>query len=179
MTRVDSFARSVVFAAMVATASLPWMLVAAPLLGGSTARAMYLAFAALAYVMSLMRARQPRWIALAVVSCAVAAVMAHSVTELAMMLGVVIGVFRGGYLHRADGPRTLLREVVLIGGGLVFASALATTLLPATATGLWGFFLVQSIFFLGAPSRFPDRERGDAFEAAYRRAEEMLARAHS
>lgn len=179
MRRVDSFARSVVFAAAVAAAALPWMLIAGPVLGSWTARATYLMFAALAYLAGLAESPRSRWVAAAGLCCAVAAVAAHSATELAMALGVIVGVFRSGLLYRTDGPRAVLREMLFIGGGLLCARVLANTSLPPTAAGLWGFFLVQSFFFLGVVSPSPERASGDAFEAAYRRADSLLARPHS
>ncbi len=176
MMRIDTFARSVVFAAVVAAGALPWMVIASPMLGSWTARAIYLVVAATAYLAGLAVGPRSRWVAAAGLSCAVASLLAHSVSELAMAVAVVIGVLRSGLLYHASGPRKVLRELLLVGGGLLLARVLAATSLPPTAAGLWGFFLVQSCYFLVAASPFQARANGDAFEAAYRRADELLAR---
>lgn len=178
MMRIDTFTRSVAFAATVAVASLPWMVVTSPFLGTRVACSLYLLFSAVMYLAGVANGARSRWIGAAGLTCAVAALAAGSMTELAMALAGVIGVFRSGFIHRAGGSRAIFREVALIGGGLVFARALAATSLPPLAAGLWGFTLLQSFFFLPAAARLSgaDPATTDSFDAAYRRAEELLSR---
>jgi len=61
---------------------------------------------------------------------------------------LVLGFVRSGMLYRARSARACLAEAALLGGGLALARFLAVPGLLGTALGIWGFFLVQSVFFL-------------------------------
>jgi len=60
MTRIDSFARSARFAAIAALGWIPWLLVAAPLLGGPAARTLYLVAVTALYAVGLASSARRR-----------------------------------------------------------------------------------------------------------------------
>lgn len=78
------------------------------------------------------------------------------------------------------GIRRLACEAALCLGSIVLAGwliqAFATGPL-AFAAGVWGFFLVQSLALAGTTTARADDREGDAFEAAQRRLESLLAEA--
>jgi hypothetical protein len=88
-----------------------------------------------------------------------------------------LGTARGAF-HRAGPARAVAIEGVLLVGGLAFARFLATGSGQPTAFALWGFFLVQSWFFLvgGIEVRRADGRHPDAFEEAFARATEVIER---
>lgn len=177
MTRVDSFARGVLFAAMAAAAWLPWSLLAVPLCGVGCARAAYLVAVATVYAAGVAARR--RRLAAATVAAAgtLATVAAGSTAALAIVLAAMIGAVRTRYARDASRWPVFGREIALIGGGLLAARVLAAT--PALPTGfaLWGFFLVQSLFHLrSARAEPPASGDADRFDLAYRRASDLLVR---
>jgi hypothetical protein len=108
----------------------------------------------------------------------VLAAVAGGGAELALGLAVVLGTARGAFLHRTTPARAVAIEGVLLVGGLAFARFLATGTGQPTALALWGFFLVQSCFFLvgGVEVRHADGRHPDAFEEAFARATEVIER---
>jgi hypothetical protein len=178
MMRCNTFARSAVFAAGAATAWLPWLLVVAPVAGASTARVCYLVGVTAVYIAGLSpqgRRRITVALAAAIVG-AVIAFVAHTTVELAIGLAAIVGVARSGFFYRAAPARAVATEVTLLIGGLLFARFLAGASLPATALSIWGFFLVQSLFFLvaGVRARPASGSHPDPFEEAHRRALALL-----
>ncbi len=107
-------------------------------------------------------------------------------TDLALITGALIGVFRSGLLHRnptlvGDGfARRFVSEVLLIGAGLGLAFHLAQGSRHPEALAFWGFFLVQSGYFLiggraaGGRSRSQSPVAPDPFDRAIKRAREVL-----
>ena len=180
MMRCNTFARSALFAAVAAAGWLSWVLVVAPLLGVWNARAVYLVGVTAVYVAGLSTQSKRRLpVALAtLLVAAVVALIAHTTAELAIGLAAILGIARSGLLYRAAPARALATEVSLLLGGLVFARFLAAVSLPATALALWGFFLVQSLFFLvaGVRARAVSGVHPDPFEEAQRRALALLER---
>jgi hypothetical protein len=67
-------------------------------------------------------------------------------------------------------------EAALLAGGLWFARFLGVGKAQPTAFALWGFFLVQSCFFLvgGIELRRMDGRHPDPFEEAVARATEVM-----
>jgi hypothetical protein len=180
MMRCDTFARSAVFGAVAAAACLPWALVASPLVGAWNAQALYLAGVTTVYVAGLATPRRQALTAaaLAALAASVAVLAARSTTELAIALAAILGIARSGFLYRAAPARAAATEVALLAGGLWLARFLAGAWAPFTGLALWGFVLVQSLFFLvaGVQARRPVPEL-DPFEAAHRRAVALLERA--
>lgn len=176
--RWNGFARSLVFAAAVAAAFPLYTLVANPLLGGATALALYLAAAAVLYVAGLAPRRSRRILAAAVAAVLAAGVLllAPSVATIAVGAALVVGVCRSGLLYGARRARALVTETCLLAAGLGLARFLAGPETLQVAFAIWGFFLVQSFFFLvgGVAERDPAPAGLDRFEVAHRRAMALL-----
>lgn len=174
----NTFARSVVFAALAAAAWLPWILLASPIVGAWNARAFYLVVVTALYVAGLSPHSKRRLVlaALAAALGAVLAVTVRTTAELCIGLAAVLGILRGAFLYRSAPVRAVAIEVALLVGGLLFARFLASTSPLPTGVALWGFLLVQSLFFLvaGAAPRSRERRHGDPFEEAYRSAVAIL-----
>jgi hypothetical protein len=180
MMRCNTFAHSALFAAVAAAGWLPWVVLAGPFAGVWTARALYLVAVTAVYIAGLSPPGSLR-IALALAAGLVGGVLmlaAHTTAELAIGLAAILGVARSGFLYKAAPARALAIEVSLLAGGLLFARFLAAASLPSTALALWGFLLVQSLFFLVAGARVSAAGDGhpDPFEEAHRRAVILLER---
>ncbi len=178
--RWNTFTRSTLFAAVAAAGWLPWVLVAAPILGVSNARAFYLVGTTALYIAGLSP-RATRQITAGALGGLVAGglgLAAHTTTEVAIGLAMILGIARSGFLYRAAPARAAATEGALLLGGLLFARFLAGSPLAPTALALWGFLLVQSLFFLiaGVRVRSPGGQRADPFEEAHRRALTLLER---
>jgi hypothetical protein len=101
-----------------------------------------------------------------------AAVMAlpQGIGATAISGALLLGVCRSALLFRSRPARAWLLEVALLGSGLALAAFLADRSLASLALACWGFWLVQSAFFLvggvaprpeGPPQEDPfDRARG-------------------
>jgi hypothetical protein len=178
--RCDTFVRSAVFAAVAAMGWLPWLLLVGPFLGAWSARSSYLVGVAALYVAGLSRARAAR-VSLAMGTLAAGvglALVSRTSAEIALGLATLLGIVRSVFLYRALPARAVVTEVCLLGGGLLFARFLAGPSPASTGFALWGFLLVQSLFFLAPAGRTPtagDR-RADPFEEAYRSALALLER---
>ena len=151
------------------------MVLVSPMVGTWNARVLYLIGVVTCYVAGLAPSRR-RALAVAVAAAAAAVVIglvARSTGELTIGLAAVLGAARGAFLYRATPARAARRELALLGGGLLFARFLISSSMPSTALALWGFFLVQSCFFVVAPQAAPARHP-DPFEEAHRRALHLL-----
>ena len=167
MIRWDSFGRSAAFAACTALGWMPWVVLGGP-------RALYLVAVTAAYVAGLggpIARRIPAAMLTAVAG--VALLVAGDAAVLCVGLAVALAVARSAFLYRAAPARAVVVETALAGGGLLFSRLLGT---PSLA--IWGFFLVQSCFFLlaGVRVREPATGHPDPFEAALARAMEVLER---
>jgi hypothetical protein len=180
LTRRNGFSRSLLFAALAAGGALPWLVLARPLLGGYPALAVYLVGTVAAYLASLAAERSRALAALALATAAGmgAAGLAASLGELALGLGIVLAVGRVTLFRRAASARSVAIEVVLVGGGLVFARFLAGNSPLAIVLAVWGFYLVQSFHPLLAslPARADAGRHPDPFEDACGRALALLDR---
>lgn len=176
----NTFVRSAVFAAVAAAMWLPWALVAVPVIGPWQARASYLIAVAVAYVGGLSRqcARALPLALMVALGGGATAMVAANTAELAIALAVLLSIARSGVLYRANPARALATETLLLAAGLLFARFLGGYTLVSTALALWGFLLVQSVFFLigGVRARSLVAGPGDAFEEAHRRAQVLLDR---
>ena len=165
MMRWDSFGRSAAFAACAALGWMPWVVLGGP-------RALYLVAATSAYVGGLGGPRRLPAAMLTAIAGGVL-VVAGDAAVLCIGLAVALAVARSAFLYRAAPARAVVVEAALAGGGLFFARLLGT---PSLA--IWGFFLVQSFFFLLPAVRVRETTTGhpDPFEAAHARAMEVLER---
>jgi hypothetical protein len=186
MMRWNTFARGAVFAAVVAAGWLPWVVTVGAIVGAWNALVLYLV-AALACAVAGMGPPGPRRFSdrrlggafgAGLLGCGVA-VVATTTTELCLGLAVVLGLARSVFLYRAAPARAVMTEAVLLIGGLWFARFLAGPTLVSTAFAIWGFWLVQSCYFLiaGIRARAPARGDVDPFEHACQRATALLDRA--
>jgi hypothetical protein len=178
--RCNPFVRSALFAAAAALAWWPWVLLAGPMLGWSTARACYLVGITVLYVGGLSAGTQ-RGLTVAAVAGLVAvgvALVVHTLAELAFGLAAVLGVARSLVLYRAAPARAVATEVFLLIGGLTFARFLSGPAVPSLGLAIWGFFLIQSLFFIvgGIRSRSPAPRHTDPFDEAHQRAVALLER---
>ena len=176
MMRWDSFGRSAAFAAVAALGWMPWLMLVGPLLGPPAARTLYLIGVTSAYVAGL-GGPTARRLAAAILTAMTGAALALA-GGLCLGLGVALAVARSVFLYRAMPARAVVTEATLVGGGLLFARLLATSSPLGATLPIWGFFLLQSCFFLvgGAHEERPRSAYPDPFEAAYARAMDVLDR---
>ncbi|MEE9278775.1 MAG: hypothetical protein V3V67_01240 [Myxococcota bacterium] len=184
----NGFGRGLLFAFLCAGAA-PFYLGAAQIfLGWRLAFASYLLLAATVYLLGIARRPFAGLTAAGATGACGLALLVFGATgaELALVLGALIGLFRSGLLYpdRRAGARGFARrfavEAGLIGAGLALGAYLLRGSLFPEAAALWGFFLVQSAFFLFAPaataarSAAPEPAEIDPFERACRRARALL-----
>jgi hypothetical protein len=177
--RLDSFARSAAFAAVAALGWMPWAVVGGPILGWPAARTVYLVAVTALYAGGLAKSppRRASVTLVAGLASVLLAAVARGTPELCVALAAVLGLARSGFLHRTAPARAAAVEAGLLVGGLLFARFLAAGPL-ATTLAVWGFFLVQSCFFLVGGTA-PGRDGGrhpDPFEEACARVAEALER---
>lgn len=172
------FARTLGFGA-VAAAVLPVVVLAlGPILGASTALGVSLVLATTGYLVVLTPGPRSKLAvgfgALATGGVAFAA--SSSVRELLLVLTLGVSLVRSGLLYRRRPLRAVLIEGVVVLGSLAAARFLATPGPLGAAIALWGWFVVQSFYFLlGGLTQRKLQPEGDAFEAARQRLEELLA----
>lgn len=174
----NSFSRSLGFAAISAALALLLLALLAPLIGASMAARLCLVGVTMAYVAGLARG-----VASALASAAVLGIfgaglllLGPTLEEMAVALAGLLGIARSGVLRSGRPPRALLVEALLLISGLALAGHLLGSSHLSFALALWGFFLVQSCFFL-VPGMTPSsvaEGRADAFEQAYARASSLL-----
>lgn len=176
--RWNTFARSACFAAGAAVGSIPWLVLTSPLVGARRGLVSYLVVLAATYVAGLVpHGRRRFWAALAAAVLGSALAFAtHTLAELTIGLAVMLGTLRSTFLYRARTPRAVATEIVLVAAGLLFARFLAHGPFVPVALAIWGFFLLQSTFFLlGGVAERPARGRHpDPFEEAHGRALALL-----
>jgi hypothetical protein len=174
--RWNGSTRSALFAAAAGAGVIIWLLAAGPVLGGRRALAVALALLPAIYLGGLAPrgAARLRVTAAAAVLGGVVGLAGATLAERALALGVLLGALRSGVVYRLQPGRAALAEVVLVGGGLLFARFLAGPSAFAIGLAVWGFFLVQSAFFLIGGTRERSRAERDPFDDALRQAAAIL-----
>ena len=148
--RWNSFARTLGFGA-VAAAGLP---IAAALFGATVTfshlLAPYLVGAIALYAAGIAPTRTRGVTAggLALLLGLLLLAVAGGVTELAIGAALILSVVRSGLLYRLRPARAIVLEAGLLLGGLSLAKFLLIGGLGGVSLALWGFFLIQSLFFL-------------------------------
>jgi hypothetical protein len=174
----NTFLRSALFGVVAAAAWVPWVVVTGPIAGVWNARALYLIGVTTVYVAGLSPRGTRRMTTTLVVGLIAAAIAfaARSTAELSIGLAVILGIARSAFLYRSTPARAVVKEAALLVGGLVFARFLAGPSLASTAFAIWGFLLVQSLFFLTSSSgvRPQAGHLTDPFEEAHGRALALL-----
>jgi hypothetical protein len=168
--RWNSFSRSLLFALLAAGAVVPWFVLARLPLGDGRAIGLYLVAVTAAYLGGLAPERTRRigvFVVAALAGC-VLAIVTRNLTEQVLGLAVLLATVRSAFLYRAAGARAVAIEAVLIGTGLLFARFLSGPSIVAVMLSVWGFFLVQSLYFLigGVRARPADGRHPDPFEDA-------------
>jgi len=168
--RWNSFARTLGFAAVVAV-GLP---IASTLFGSTLAFSQLLApyvvgvIALYAAGIAPTRTRGVTAAGLALLLGLLLLAVADGVTELAIGAALILSVVRSGLLYRSRPARAIVLEAGLLVGGLSLAKFLLIGGLGGVSLALWGYFLVQSLFFLigGVALRPEASPRRDPFEHA-------------
>ncbi len=177
MWRWDGFGRSLFFAA-VAAAGLPVAVTfGAPLFGSTASVRAYLLLIAGCYAVGLSGERSRRLTALAMASVAgfALAVLPVGLAGTAVGAAAIIAIGRSGIAQRQRAWRACVIEGALGTAALGVASFLASGGLLALCLAVWGFFLVQSAYFLiGGRTARRDAAPRDPFERARERLERLL-----
>jgi hypothetical protein len=169
MMRWNGFGRSVAFAAVAGLGFGAALLVLAPVLGATGAIRLLLIGSAALYGAGL--APRPRQaLAAGLVGSAGGALLwllPLGVMDTALGAAAILALVRSGLLYRARPLRGCLAEIGLQGGGLALAAFLAQGSALSLALGVWGYFLVQSVFFLiGGVEARARHEPRDPFDRA-------------
>jgi hypothetical protein len=170
MARWDSFGRSLVFAAL-AAAGLPVAVTfAGAVFGGEQAARLYLIGAASIYAIGLCGDRSRRVAAFAASACAgtILALLPLDLRATAIGAAGIVAFARGVVLPESRSLRGFVCEALLATAGLAVAAWFARGGLLALCLACWGYFLVQSGYFLcGASTRdaAPPRDRFDQARA--------------
>jgi hypothetical protein len=177
MPRWDGFGRSLVFAALAAGGLPVAVTFGAPLFGSATSVRLYLIAVAGLYAAGLSEERSRRLSAL-VMATGVGTLLALLPLGLAgTALGAagIVAVGRSVIAQRHRTLRACVIESVLAGVGLAVAGFLASGGMLSLCLAVWGYFLVQSAYFLigGRAARHSDPPR-DPFERARVRLERLL-----
>ena len=125
-------------------------LLAAPFLGAPTALNLWLALGAISYSALLGRNWRERITGafLAAVFVVPAALLAHGTASLAMGAALAIAIVRTHQLGTGRLARMIALEGMLAVLGFAFVTALSGPGWVAASLAIWGWFLVQSLYFL-------------------------------
>ena len=180
MTR-QPFFRSLAAAAVLALAAVPWQLVIGPLLGGQAAAILFALVTPPLYLAAVAPSTRQgaRVLMVASVLVAVGLFLGLWVGSAALSLAlaaVALAVGRSVVLRRRPVARALVVEVVLLAVGALVARGMLGDPWLGPALALWGFYLVQSFFFVLASEPRPETDgtRLDPFEKARGRLELLL-----
>jgi hypothetical protein len=176
--RMGTFSGSLAFGAVAALGAVAFLVATRPVLGGPLALSIYCVALTVLYLVA-MAPSPSRGIRIGLVAGALAAailVVAPSSTVSVLAAVVILGLLRSGFLFRSKAGRALLVELSLLAGGLLLANALADSTSLGMAMAIWGFFLVQSLYFLigGIGQRVESTTGIDAFEEACERATRLM-----
>ncbi len=176
--RWNGFVRSLVFAAVTALAYVPYSALISPWLGAKLALSSYLILAVSVYVTGLASTlRRGLGAALVAAPLGLGLLLISGSPQLCAVGAVfILGLCRSGVLYRSRFGRALVLESVLGFGGLLLADFLWVGSFFPVSMALWGFFLVQSAFFLigGVSERRDVIDDMDPFDQACTRALALL-----
>lgn len=174
----STFPGSLVFAAFAGLAAVPWTMVTVPILWPTLAVGAYLLAAVVLHLVWIAPsvARGAMIGAVAGLFAAAAGLLSSGLTETVLAAAVLLGVAHSGFLYRSRPVRAVLIEAGLLILGLLFARLLGGPTSLGVGLGVWGFFLVQSLFFLvsGVAEREDEAPAVDPFERARKKTLEVL-----
>lgn len=177
MPRWDSFGRSLAFAAL-AAAGLPVAVTfAGALFGGEGAARLYVLAAAGAYSVGLCpdRSRRVAAFAFAVFAGMILALLPFDLRDTAIGAAGIVAFARSVLLPGARTLRAFAIEAALGAAGLATAAWFARGGLLALCLAIWGYFLVQSGYFLiGARGPSAGETARDPFDRARARLQRLL-----
>ena len=177
MLRWDGFGRSLVFAAL-AAAGLPVAVTfAGALLGGEEAARLYAIAAAGIYAVGLCpdRSRRAAAIAFAAFAGAILALLPLDLRATAVGAAGIVAFVRGALLAEGRSLRRALAiELVFGAAGLFAAAHFARGGLLALCLAIWGYFLVQSGWFLIGGRTDAAEPARDPFDRARARLQRLL-----
>lgn len=168
--KIEGFASSVLFGAVAAVGVVFAQHVFSPVLGSARVEALYLAVTLVVYAASIgpsLRNRLGKGVVAGLGALFVLGI-ASGTPAIAIGLTIVLSLVRSGFDRESRTPRGACAEGLLGVAALSFASALHAPGWLGSAAGLWGYALVQSLYFLspGLRTRTRDATTGDAFERA-------------
>ena len=150
MMRWNGFGRSLAFGALAGAGLLVAHPITAPIFGPALALRLYLVGAAVLYAAGLS-ARPRTALAAGALGTGLAIPLLALPLDLAATAtgaAVIVGLIRSGMLYRARPLRACAAELVLQSAGLGLAGFLFEGGLVSVALAVWGYLLVQSVFFL-------------------------------
>ncbi len=171
------FSSSLIFAAVAGLAAVPYLLVALPAFGLVRTFSIGAVLLVAAYIVvaspSLVRGLRSGALTLALGVGLYA--LAPGVVVL-FASAILLGVVRSGLLYRAKIGRAFAIEAMLFLLATSVAQLLAGSTVQSYGLAVWGFFLVESTFFLfeGARSRAESGSAEDPFERARREATRLM-----
>lgn len=175
---VRSFRSSLLFGAVAAMTVVFSGHVLAPIVGGIDALILHLVVALVAYGALIARDLRgaARNVALAAPAAIVVGAMAQDPATAALGLTMLLSLVRTGLVPERRSARAVALEAGLGTTALLFAGCLAWPGWLGWATALWGYALVQSLFFLVPVTPRPGRaaDEGDPFDRARGRLLAML-----
>jgi hypothetical protein len=177
MRQIDSFFGTIAFGGAAAAIWLPFQLAVAPLVGTFAAAQIYLGATATLYAAALApRAIRPGVAAIAGLASAALCFAVPNLAGTAAGLTAVVALSRSLLVKRSQPARALAVEAVVGAAALALASFLAQGPWLSFALAIWGFFLMQSLFFLaGTELRGSNTPAGvDPFDSAVREAFAIL-----
>ncbi len=144
---------------------------AAPWMGSASVATLHGAGSLILYTAWLAPSRRAafRNAAVALAGVALIFVVADSLETRWLGLALLLAFLRSGLGPSMRPARAVVVEVGLLGGGLAMAVWLAGAGWFGQALGLWGYALVQSLYFLvpgRASPRFEQSSDGDPFDRA-------------
>jgi len=176
--RWNSFGGSILFAAAAGAGLLVAVLVFGPVLGVSSVVAGFAVAAATVFAIGIAPNRRGAAAAGALASVLGALLLLLPIGVHATVAGAaaVVALCRSGLLYRSRPWRAILVETALLVAGLGLAQLVAGWGVASLALAAWGYFLVQSLFFLvgGVATRAEANEEVDPFDRARSRLVALL-----
>jgi len=150
MARPGGFGRTLVFGALAAVALPATLVLGAPLFGVAATLRGFVVAIAVAYVLVLARDVTGRVAAVAAAAALAGILLLLPLGLAATAVGAagLVALCRSGLLHRGGVLRALAVEGGLAAAALAVAGLLAGRGAVSLALAVWGFFVVQSAFFL-------------------------------